>query len=600
MNGINWKGTLLELAQKTNFMMKFGYFRQGPPHNEQFQATVSGPDGTVYTGEWCGSKRAAEHSACRVCIDKIKEVGPVEKNIQQDYVRFDENRNYKNELQIMCQKYRVIFPIYSFEKHGHDHKPEYTATCTLGEYVYNSDVKFSLKKKSEFYAAWLALKSHRFGTASSEPPLKIKKAGDNRFDMEEIAYTPAPICKWSIDDGMELPESGIQFGVATTIPITSTLYFDSLEKNVEVTPKMPTSTGLAVGNFEKKINYTKRVGMYSRWYGKCLPTYNVLKTYIGRRTLYDAVLHIGKQVFQSDTPQDGPDEAINYVSWQFMSQVSLVDYERAVASCRLTMQVVADSIVLHEKKSDGSCNKSLSKLLWYEIASWLPSMFSVNKLLFVCRAFFHYFNDDAFWLSIVHQRTVDCYRSWVRQLSGMPFPIYSSKMSLRTMINRQQIYRFFIDKLESFCDVTKKPSCHVTISAVHRCCEKNFVCKEFYVDREIRGLVLDIEYVRDFSMRFEAERERAVDKVWNKGADYSHSYVISRELIPGRYYSIMADIPNEQEFDAMLQPLVSASGGGVELQFLNDPYVNSYMSLIIIYFHQLHLLLEIGCESNMF
>jgi len=577
-------------------MVKFGYFRQGPPHNEQFQATVTGPDGKIYTGDWSVTKRVAEHSACKLCIDGNKTVGVIEKNTQLEYVKFEEERNYKNELQILCQKYRTIFPVYSFKKYGSDHSPEYVAICTLGEYVFESDVRFKYKKKAEFHAAWLTLSKYRFGDASSEPPIVIKSFTESYMNVDAVAFKPAPICKWSIDDGMELPESEIQFGVNVQPPITSTMYFDKLAI-YEGATVLPTSTGLAVGSFSKYENYTRIVGIYARWYGKCLPTYNVLKTYMGKRVLYDAVLHIGKQSFQSDTPQDGSDEAINYVSWQFMSQVSFVDYERAVSSCRLTMQVIADSIVQHEVNKSGVKNKSLTKLLWYEIASWFPSMFSVNKLMFVCRAFYHYFNDDAFWLSVVHQHTLDRYRAWVRQLSGMPFPVYSSKMSLRGMINRRQILRYFQDRLENFCDVTNKPKCCVTTSIVHRCCEKNFVCKEFYVEREIRGLVLDVEYGRDFSLRSEAERKRAVDRVWDKGEDYSTSYVVSREVIPGRYYSIMADIPNERDFDEMLKPMVSANGGGIELQFLNDPYVGEYLTLIVVYIHQLHMLIEIGCES---
>jgi len=153
------KGRLFVLCQQLKVAMpNFTHKVMGPPHNPRFIATVLMYDGVVYQGAVCGTKRAAEHSACEVALLKMTLVKKTQELKLEVSEEFDDCFNYKGLLQETCQKRAYGFPVYNVVKSGFDHMPRYNVFITMCNCQVKNEKWFHRLKTAEQYAAFTVLK----------------------------------------------------------------------------------------------------------------------------------------------------------------------------------------------------------------------------------------------------------------------------------------------------------------------------------------------------------------------------------------------------------------------------------------------------------
>jgi len=588
----NYRGMVQEVCQKTRIDFPvITYEQKGFHHCPLYRAIVTCRGETVDTVKWFTHKKKAAMYVCYLFLKKISEEQatpsydtglcddvvvvkrPVSWTTDEDV---EEMRNQEPVVKSVTRTGAV------FSKNGIDtevmYGPKYQEQfqkVISGKYA--SDERYvnvmSTERKNE--------KKKSFKQVSPQIPL-AKKSNyhvSREVDSARVELNLG-LAAVNMSNLRQRHNEQLLKNALNNEPVMS-LMTPRLDSMIDV--KVQPASVFAVTTFDVKGDYCNQILVYCNWYGKGLPQYTIRENVLGGRHFYYASIKIGNVMISSDFPADTREVAHCHAAWRFLQQIDIVDLNRDMVRA----ESVDDNVFAIYPVMKN--NQQIPVRTWLKILSYLSYEQVATGLLLVCKAFFKYTTHDVYWLSVAHERVVQMYKRWVSHIARAPSFAFGTVFSLREVMNRKRIAAHFQEKILYLGD-TIRPKCELTISCVQRFRETTLEKAHYLGIERVDGFSCDVIYHGDSEMiRFDADKTNT---------QRTERYVVTRDLIPGTFESILYEFPCKREFMNMFTPWISSMGGGYECQFLVDPYKRDYMSLLIIYLPQQELLVEFGCVSS--
>jgi len=543
----DYRGLLINYCAKNKLgNPHFEYNMGGSYHAPMFKCVIHFGQYT-FEGEWCGDKRASTNSVCKMACRELVYKGD---EARLDYLsKFDPDFNYKSAVQEGCQKLRLMYPIYSFQKVGIDHKPYFKCNVTFNNNLISDDETFIRKSIAEQHISYNILRDWRqYVEMSNDKAVSIicKK------DVKITTY----------DDRQEIDMSD------DYIPSETDDLIDNSHEDFTIN-----HVNRFNYSFSRKEDYVAMVKRYCLWHGLRLPLFFISTQVIGRRTLYFGELSCGDIRILGDTPCDSRNEAMNDVSFIFLNTSPCV---RVPSGLKYSSKLISRDVNYLDDRED------LPRALWFNVFSHL-SCATVNKLILVCKAFFNYVDEDDYWLSVVQERVKKAFIDNVQLMRDFDF-VYGIRFNMRRFIMRKQIVQYFNKCMRTLLNIESAKQISVNLFKVIR--DIDTLCKDdsLFDNKLYPAKIIDVLYNDKDKKRWKCDVANPL---------LENKYCVSREIVFGKQM-IVTEKYIDKTVERLIRVCVSALGGGIECTFVGLAYKGSYHPYKTIYLPCVRLLIEWG------